>query len=67
MLQAIRWQYSLALINKPSQLGSQENSWVIKIGRELDFFQNPDSWYGTGASDLSLHKCPETKVDIYRK
>ena len=44
-----------------------DNGWIIKIGRGLDFFQKPDSWYGIGATDLSLRKCLETKVDIYRK
>jgi ATP-dependent Lon protease len=42
-----------------------DNGWVIKIGRGLDFFQRPDSWYGIGANDLTLRKCLETKVDIF--
>lgn len=44
-----------------------DNGWVIKIGRGLDFFQRPDSWFGVGANDLSLRKCLETKVDIFQK
>lgn len=43
-----------------------DNGWVVKIGRGLDFFQKPDSWFGVGANDLSLRKCLETKVDIFR-
>jgi ATP-dependent Lon protease len=43
-----------------------DNGWVIKIGRGLDFYQKPGSWFEVGASDLSLRKCLETKVDIYR-
>jgi ATP-dependent Lon protease len=43
-----------------------DNGWVIKIGRGLDFYQKPDSWYGIGANDLALRKCLETKVDIFR-
>jgi len=43
-----------------------DNGWVIKIGRGLDFYQKPSSWFEVGASDLSLRKCLETKVDIYR-
>jgi hypothetical protein len=43
-----------------------DNGWVIKIGRGLDFYQKPTSWYEIGANDLSLRKCLETKVDIYR-
>lgn len=44
-----------------------DNGWVVKIGRGLDFFQKPDSWYGVGVNDLSLRRCLETKVDIYLK
>ncbi len=43
-----------------------DTGWVIKIGRGLSFYQKPDSWYGIGASDLSLRKCLETKVDIFK-
>ena len=43
-----------------------DNGWVIKIGRGLDFYQRPSSWFEVGVSDLSLRKCLETKVDIYR-
>jgi len=44
-----------------------DNGWVIKIGRGLDFYQKPGSWYEIGAIDLSLRKCLETKVDIFKK
>jgi ATP-dependent Lon protease len=43
-----------------------DNGWTIKIGRGLDFYQKPASWFELGASDLSLRKCLETKVDIFR-
>ena len=43
-----------------------DNGWVIKIGRGLDFYQRPGSWFEIGANDLSLRKCLETKVDIYK-
>lgn len=43
-----------------------DNGWIIKIGRGLDFYQKPDSRYAIGANDLSLRRCMETKVDIYR-
>ncbi|WP_218509731.1 BREX system Lon protease-like protein BrxL [Variovorax sp. dw_308] len=43
-----------------------DNGWTIKIGRGLDFFQKPDSWFGVGANDLSLRRCLETKVDVFR-
>ena len=44
-----------------------DNGWTIKIGRGLDFYQKPNSWFAVGVNDLSLRKCLETKVDIYRK
>ena len=43
-----------------------DNGWVIKIGRGLDFFQKPGGWFEVGVHDLSLRKCLETKVDIFR-
>lgn len=43
-----------------------DNGWVIKVGRGLDFYQRPGSWFEVGANDLSLRKCLETKVDIFR-
>jgi ATP-dependent Lon protease len=42
------------------------NGWVIKIGRGLDFYQKPASWFEVGAHDMALRKCLETKVDIFR-
>ncbi len=44
-----------------------DNGWVIKIGRGLDFYQKPTSWFQIGVNDLSLRRCLETKVDIYKK
>lgn len=44
-----------------------DNGWRVKIGRGLDFYQKPDSWYGVGANDTSLRKCLETKVDIFKR
>lgn len=43
-----------------------DNGWIIKIGRGLDFYQRPSSWFEVGAHDLNLRKCLETKVDIFR-
>ena len=43
-----------------------DNGWVIKIGRGLDFYQRPHSRFEIGTHDLSLRKCLETKVDIFR-
>lgn len=44
-----------------------DNGWTVKIGRGLDFFQKPDSWFSVGSNDLALRKCLETKVDIYKQ
>jgi ATP-dependent Lon protease len=43
-----------------------DNGWTIKIGRGLDFYQKPGGWFEVGVNDLSLRKCLETKVDIFR-
>jgi ATP-dependent Lon protease len=43
-----------------------DNGWVIKIGRGLDFYQKPATWFEVGANDLILRKCLETKVDIFQ-
>ncbi|MBU0973510.1 MAG: BREX system Lon protease-like protein BrxL [Proteobacteria bacterium] len=44
-----------------------DNGWIIKIGRGLDFYQKPGSWFEVGANELSLRKCLETKVDIFKR
>ena len=43
-----------------------DNGWIIKIGRGLDFYQKPGGRFEIGSNDLSLRKCLETKVDIFR-
>jgi ATP-dependent Lon protease len=43
-----------------------DNGWVIKIGRGLDFYQKPGGWFEIGSNDLTLRKCLETKVDIFK-
>ena len=42
-----------------------DNGWTIKIGRGLDFYQKPDGWFAVGATDLTLRRCLETKVDVF--
>lgn len=44
-----------------------DNGWVTKVGLGSDFFQKPDSWFGIGVTDLTLRKCLETKVDVFRE
>lgn len=44
-----------------------DNGWIIKIGRGLDLYQKPGGWFEVGVNDLSLRKCLETKVDIFRQ
>ena len=43
-----------------------DNGWVIKIGRGLDIFQPPDTYFDLGVNDLTMRKCRETSVDIYK-
>lgn len=43
-----------------------DNGWIVKIGRGLDFYQRPSTWFEIGAHDLRLRKCLETKVDIFK-
>ncbi len=43
-----------------------DNGWRIRIGRGLDFYQPPDSWFAVGANDMALRPCRETMVDIFR-
>jgi ATP-dependent Lon protease len=43
-----------------------DNGWRIKIGRGLDFYQPPESWFTVGAQDMDLRQCKETQVDIFR-
>ncbi|HCW69910.1 MAG TPA: BREX system Lon protease-like protein BrxL [Thalassospira lucentensis] len=43
-----------------------DNGWVVKIGRGLDFYQKPGSWFEIGTNDLNLRKCLETKIDIFQ-
>ncbi|HRW25502.1 MAG TPA: BREX system Lon protease-like protein BrxL [Spirochaetia bacterium] len=40
--------------------------WRIKIGRGLDIYQKPESWFVIGANDLNLRPCLETMVDIFK-
>lgn len=43
-----------------------DNGWTVKIGRGLDFYQKPNTWFEIGSNDLYLRKCLETKVDIFQ-
>jgi len=43
-----------------------DNGWRIQIGRGLDFYQPPESWFMVGAQDMDLRPCKETQVDITR-
>jgi len=44
-----------------------DNGWTIKIGRGLDIYQRPNSFFDIGANDFSMRKCLETKVDIFKR
>jgi ATP-dependent Lon protease len=43
------------------------NGWTIKIGRGLDIYQPPDTYFTIGANDLTLRKCKQTTVDIFKR
>lgn len=43
-----------------------DNGWTIKIGRGLDIYQPADTYFDIGANDLSMRKCRETNVDIFK-
>jgi ATP-dependent Lon protease len=58
----LEFDFNLNLHDREIRL---DNGWVIKIGRGLDFYQKPLSWYELGSNDLTLRKCLETKVDIF--
>jgi ATP-dependent Lon protease len=42
------------------------NGWIVKIGRGLDIYQPPQSYFEVGANDLSLRKCLQTNVDAFK-
>ncbi|MDI6749500.1 MAG: BREX system Lon protease-like protein BrxL [Rhodocyclaceae bacterium] len=65
----LEWDVELEVKLNPNMHDREiriDNGWVIKIGRGLDFYQKPGGWFEVGANDLSLRKCLETKVDIFR-
>ncbi|MEM1095210.1 MAG: BREX system Lon protease-like protein BrxL [Bacteroidota bacterium] len=42
-----------------------DNGWVVKIGRGLDFYMKPSTYFEAGSHDLDLRYCQETTVDIF--
>lgn len=59
----LKLDFNLRLHDRTIKL---DNGWVIKIGRGLDIYQKPQSWFDLGTSDLNLRRCLETSVDIFR-
>ncbi len=43
-----------------------DNVWRIVIGRGLDIFQKPETWYGLEEFDQTKRKCKETEIDYIR-
>ena len=43
-----------------------DNGWRIVLGRGLDIFQKPETWYGLGEFDQTKRKCKETEIDYIR-
>lgn len=58
------WEFSE---NAHDRWVSLSNGWTIKIGRGLDLYQPPESWFSIGANDMSLRPCRETTVDVFRE
>jgi len=59
----LEFEFNLNLHDREIRI---DNGWMVKIGRGLDFYQKPDSYYSIGTYDLSQRKCLETKIDIFR-
>ena len=57
------WKFSATMHDREIRLN---NGWIVKIGRGLDMYQPPSSWFEIGSNDYKLRKCLETKVDIFR-
>jgi ATP-dependent Lon protease len=57
------WEFKDTLHDRQITLS---NGWIVKIGRGLDFYLKPDSWFTIGANDLDLRACAETSVDIFK-
>jgi len=58
------WKRDPALHDREIRL---DNGWLVKIGRGLDIYHMPENWQSIEASDFSLRRCKQTKVDIYRE
>lgn len=43
-----------------------DNGWYIRLGRGLDIFQRPESWYALGEYDQKKRKCRQTEIDYRR-
>ena len=57
------WEFSVTIHDREIRLN---NGWIVKIGRGLDMYQPPNSWFEIGSNDYKLRRCLETKVDIFR-
>lgn len=58
------WKRDPALHDREIRL---DNGWIVKIGRGLDIYHIPENWLSIEASDFSLRRCKQTKVDIFRE
>jgi ATP-dependent Lon protease len=43
-----------------------DSGWNIRLGRGLDIFQKPESWYALGEYDQKKRKCRQTEIDYRR-
>ncbi len=58
------WKREPALHDREIRL---DNGWTVKIGRGLDIYHIPENWLSIEASDFSLRRCKQTKVDIFHE
>lgn len=43
-----------------------DNGWIINLGRGLDIFLKPDSWYGMDKLDYTQRKCRATNISYLK-
>ena len=60
----LEWSRSETLHNREVAFS---NGWVVKPDRGLSIYHKPESWTSVGATNYSLRKCRQTKVDVLRR
>lgn len=58
-----KYEFNPAIHDRSIKL---DNGWSIYLGRGLDIFQKPDSWYDISEIDQKKRKCRETNITFQR-